>query len=141
ESNALIRLARATDQNALIKSEAELQAWESRLQDAQQKQRDLQVVAPFSGRLVAPKLRELDGTFLPRGTEFGSGGVLDKVSIKGDIEQKDAEIVKDVPVRAEIRLSGLLDQTVQGGIVTVLPAAVTELAHPALGQTGGGDIL
>ena len=135
ESNALIRLARATDQNALIQSEADLQ-------DALQRQEYLKVKAPFTGRLVAPKLPELDGTFLPRGTEIGSVAVLDRLIVKGDIEQKDGELVKGVKgVDAEIRLAGMLDQTVKGGTVTVFPAAVTELAHPSLGQLGGGDIL
>ncbi|MGA3065395.1 MAG: HlyD family efflux transporter periplasmic adaptor subunit [Tepidisphaeraceae bacterium] len=142
ESNALIRLAQATDQNALIKAQAELAAWQSRLDDAMQKNAALQIKAPFSGRLVAPKLDDVIGTYLARGTEIGSVAVLDKLIVKGDIEQKDGELVKQVSgVKAEIRLSGSIEQNLPGTDVTVYPAAVTELAHPALGQLGGGEIL
>jgi putative peptide zinc metalloprotease protein len=144
ESNALIRMSRATDQNELVKSRAVLVAWQSRLDDAMQRQRDLTIKAPFTGRLVAPKLAELPGSFLPRGVEIGDVAVLNKLVIKGDIEQKDAELAKNSPkLVAEIRLAGLMEQTqfVKGANVTFPPAAVTELAHPSLGQAGGDDIL
>ncbi len=136
ETNELIRMSRATDQNELVKSEAVLVAWQSRLDDAMEKERDLSVKAPFTGRLVAPKLAELEGAFLPRGAEIGSVAVLDKLIIKGDIEQKDAELARNTPgLKAEIRLSGMMDQTlpVAVGAVTFPPAAVSEVAHPVPG--------
>jgi len=142
EINARIRQSRATDLNELAKDQADLEAWQGKLADARQRQEQLQLKAPFTGRLVAPMLRELPDTFLPRGEEIGSVAVLDRLIVKGDIQQKDAELVQRFAnPKAEIRLAGMLGRTVPGGAVTIPPAAVTQIAHPALGQAGGGDIM
>jgi putative peptide zinc metalloprotease protein len=142
ESNAAIRMSRATDQNELVKSQAMLVAYQSRMEDTLEKQSQLTIKAPFTGRLVAPKLAEASGVFLPRGTEIGSVAVLDKLVIKGDIEQKDAELAKKTKdLVAEVRLSGMMDQTVKGGDVIFPPAAVNDLEHASQGTAGGGEII
>jgi putative peptide zinc metalloprotease protein len=144
ETNALIRQSRAQDQNDLEKGEAVLAAWQSRMDDAMQKKADLTIRAPFTGRLVSPKLAQLEGTYIPRGTEIGSVAVLDKLIIKGDIEQKDGELAKNTPgLKAEVRFAGLLDETVPvaPGAVSFPPAAVNQLVDQSEGPAGGGEIM
>jgi putative peptide zinc metalloprotease protein len=142
EIDARIRQDRATDLNGLEKDIADQQAWQEKLADAQERLDALIVKAPFTGRLVAPTISELDGAYLQRGQEFGRVAVLQKLVVKGDIDQKDAELIrKSPPVDSEIRLAGLLSTTLKGGEITLPPAAVVDLADPALGTLGGGEIL
>jgi putative peptide zinc metalloprotease protein len=144
EIAARIRQDRATDLNGLMKDQADEAAWQEKLGDAQERLDALVVKAPFTGKLVAPTLTELDGAYLQRGQEFGRVAVLQQLVVKGDIDQKDAELIrKSPPIQSdtEIRLAGLLSTTLKGGAITLPPAAVTDLADPALGTLGGGEIL
>ena len=65
---------------------------------------DLTIVAPFTGRLVAPNLHELPDTFVQRGQEIGRVAVLDKLVIKGDIDQKDFQLVHQMPANPKIEI-------------------------------------
>jgi putative peptide zinc metalloprotease protein len=141
EYEARIRQAGATDLIELAKDRGDLILWQQKLAQAQQRMEDLKVKAPFDGRLIAPHLHELGNTFLSRGDEIGSVAVLDKLVIKGDIDQKDSQLVQEVKhFNVEVRLAGQLERTIPGGAVTLPPAAVNEVAHPSLGQAGGGDL-
>jgi multidrug efflux pump subunit AcrA (membrane-fusion protein) len=141
EFEARSRQAAATDLIEFNKDQQNLILWQEKLAQARQRMEDLTVKAPFGGRLIAPHLRELRNTFLSRGDAIGSVAVLDKLVIKGDIDQKDSQLVQEVKnFRVEVRLAGLPEQTIAGGAVTLPPAAVSDLAHPSLGQAGGGDI-
>lgn len=141
EFNARIRQAGATDLIELAKDRGDLVLWQEKLQQAQQRADELKVTAPFAGRLIAPHLRELSNTFLSRGDEIGSVAVLDKLVIKGDIDQKDSQLVQGLKnFNVEVRLAGLPEKTFVGGAVTLPPAAVSNVAHPSLGPAGGGDI-
>jgi putative peptide zinc metalloprotease protein len=131
------------DQIEYIKDTDDLKAWATKFKDDQRRSADLTITAPFAGRLIAPNLHELPNTYVQRGQEIGRVAVLDKLVIKGDIDQKDFELIRPVPfdrVKVEVRLAGMLDQTISGGALTLPPAAVTELVHPSLGSTGGEDI-
>jgi len=141
EFNARIRQAAATDLIELEKDQGDLALWQEKLDEARQHMDDLTVKAPFAGRLIAPRLRELDNTFLSRGDTIGSVAVLNKLIIKGDIDQKDSQLVQGLKkFQVEVRLAGLPEKTIAGGAVSLPPAAVSELAHPSLGLAGGGDI-
>jgi biotin carboxyl carrier protein len=149
ELNAKIRQSRVEDQaqnqNDLPKNQADLRVWQDQLQDAQRREAELTIRAPFAGRLVAPKLRELSGTYVPRGQEIGEVAVLDKLVVKGDIEQKDYQLINALQgpdsrgVKIEVRLAGRLNQSVPGGALALPPAAVDSLADASLGAPGGGD--
>jgi putative peptide zinc metalloprotease protein len=142
EISARLREDRATDLNEMQKDQADQQAWTEKLADAQQRLDELKVKAPFTGQLIAPTLSELQGAYLPRGQEFGKVAVLTRLIVKGDVDQKDAELIgKSPPVKSEIRLSGMPSQSLAGGEITLPPAAVENLADPALGTLEGGEIL
>jgi putative peptide zinc metalloprotease protein len=150
EINARIRQSRGIqDLSELAQDEADLSAWQDRLSDSEQRQADLTVKAPFTGYLVSPRLNELPDQFLMRGTEVGRVAVLDRLIVKGDIEQDDAELVQptrdnNAPVhisKVEIRLASIPSQSMPGQSVIFLPAAVTDVVDPVLGTAGGGDIM
>lgn len=143
ELSIKMRQDRVEDQIEYIKDTDDLQAWQTKLKDDERRNSDLTIAAPFAGRLIAPNLFELPNTFIERGQDIGRVAVLDKLVIKGDIDQKDFELIRPVAfdnVKVEVRLAGMLGQTISGGALTLPPAAVTELVHPSLGTTGGEDI-
>jgi putative peptide zinc metalloprotease protein len=141
ETRTEMRQAGVKDQNELIKDSADLKVWQKQLADAQRRQSDLTIAAPFAGRLVAPTLHELPGTYVQHGQEIGRVAVLDKLVVKCDIDQTDFQLLRKMHrLKTEVRLAGLLGTTIPGGELTLPPAGVMELADPALGSRDGGDV-
>jgi putative peptide zinc metalloprotease protein len=143
ETEALMQESRVDDEVQYIEDSKDLEVWQKMLADTRRRIAELTISAPFTGRLIAPHLRELDDTIVQRGQEIGRVAVLDKLVIKGDIDQKDRELITQPQnVKIEIRLAGSLGQMipVPQGSLTVLPGAVTELVDASLGTKGGGDI-
>ncbi|MDP9175140.1 MAG: biotin/lipoyl-binding protein [Planctomycetota bacterium] len=133
----------AGDLTEAVELKYELQVWQGKLNDALKRNEQLKVKAPFAGRLIAPRLHEMENTYLHRGEEIGSVAVLSNLVIKGDIDQTDAQLVLDSlnsKAQVDVRLAGLLGKVLQGGALTLPEAAVQELTHPSLGPTGGGEI-
>jgi putative peptide zinc metalloprotease protein len=141
EIDAKMRQARVEDQIEFMKDSADLKVVQDELKDAERQQSELTIKSPFAGRLIAPNLHELAGSYVQRGQEIGRVAVLDKLVIKGDIEQTDFELIHRIEtVKVEVRLAGRLGQAIPGGKLKLPPAGVMELAHPALGSRGSGDI-
>ena len=64
-----------------------------------------------------------------------------RLIVRGDIDQTDYELVQRFPARkAEVRLAGMLNTPIAGGDITLPPGATTDIAHPSLGEPGGGDL-
>jgi putative peptide zinc metalloprotease protein len=143
EIDARIRQARGEDDlSELTKDQADMAAWQDKLSDAQQRLADLTIKAPFTGRLIAPRLHELPDEFLSRGTEIGMVAVLDRLIVKGDVEQDDNELLRSVPNPvAEIRLAGMPSRSLPGGTITLPQAAVDQVVDPSVTTSGGGDVL
>jgi len=143
EAQAKMRQSRVEDQIEFLKDVQDVAVWQDELADAQRRERDLKITAPFAGRLIAPTLRELPDTVVQPGQEIGRVAVLDKLVIRGDIDQKDFELIprKMDDVKVEVRLAGALGSTISGGEMKLPPAAVTELVDSALGSRGGGDLI
>jgi putative peptide zinc metalloprotease protein len=142
---AQMRQDRVEDQTQLGEDEANLKVWQESLKDAKRRQSDLTIVAPFAGRLVAPTLHELPDTIVQRGQDIARVAVLDRLVIKGDIDQADRELLSDQPgVKIEVRFAGALSKSIKvpndDGTFRVLPSAVPELVDRSLGTGGGGDI-
>jgi putative peptide zinc metalloprotease protein len=141
ETEAKMRQSRVENQNELMKDEADLKVWQDQLTDSQRRQSEMTIAAPFTGRLVAPNLHELPDTFVQRGQEIARVAVLDRLVIKGDIDQQDYQLIRTVQgIKVEVRLAGILGKSFAGGEVTLPPAAVMELVHASLGSHAGGDM-
>ncbi len=142
EIDARIRQARVMDQNELAKDRADQKVWDDELDEVHRRQDDLKVKAPFTGTLIAPKLKEMVDGYLPRGLEIGRVAVLSKLVVKGDITQQDAELAEQFPNhKVEVRLAGLPVLPLKGRNVKLFPAASYDMADAALGSGAGGDIV
>jgi len=140
ETDDMIRQARVKDQSELIEDTAELQVYQDQLKDAQRRESEMTIRAPFQGWLVAPNLHELASGYIAPGQEIGRVEVLDKLVVRGDIDQTDYQLIQNLQgVKVEIRLAGLLGKSIPGGAVTLPVATVDELADPSLGSRGGGE--
>ncbi len=141
QAEAKVRQSRVEDQIEYIKDVADLSVWQKELDDAKRRDADLKITAPFAGRLIAPTLHELPDTIVQPGQEIGRVAVLDQLVIKGDIDQKDFELIHGVDnIKVEFRLAGLLGEAVPGGAITLPPGAVNELVSPSLGSRAGGEV-
>jgi putative peptide zinc metalloprotease protein len=140
ETEAKMRQSRVENQNELMKDEADLKVWQEQLADAQRRRSEMTIAAPFAGRLVAPTLHELPDTIIQRGQEIGRVAVLDRLVVKGDIDQQDYQLIGSLKgIKVEVRLAGILGKSFSAGELTLPPAAVMQLVHPSLGSRAGGD--
>jgi len=144
QAEAKMRQSRVEDQIEFIKDTEDLAVWNEELADAERRNGDLTITAPFTGRLIAPMLHELPDTLVQRGQEIGRVAVLDKLVIRGDIDQKDFQLIQMIQgidhIKVDVRLAGLLGTSMKGGALTLPPAAVTDLVDASLGSHGGGDV-
>jgi putative peptide zinc metalloprotease protein len=169
-ARARVEAARAKAMLSLIKDLAEhridllTQKIEAeKLADAERKRDELIIRAPFSGRVVGPELRNLHGAYLARGVVVAMVARYDKLLVRCNVEQRDAELLMDketrpdlgqhgagsateaaLPVRHgianEIRLAGRIGLVQQGDEVRIINAAQKELIHQSLGHAGGEEI-
>jgi multidrug resistance efflux pump len=143
ETEAKMRQDRVQDQTQFLEDSRDLDTWQQMLKDTQRRQEDLTIKAPFTGRLVAPNLHNLPDTIITRGQEIARVAVLDRLVIKGDIDQKDRELISSLnSKKIEVRFAGTLGKSVSvpNDSITVLPSAMPDLVDRSLGSAGGGDI-
>ena len=143
ETQAAMRQDRVQDQTQFLEDSRDLETWQQMLKDTQRRQDDLTIKAPFAGRLVAPDLHNLSDTIVQRGQEIARVAVLDRLVIKGDIDQKDRELISTLDSsKIEIRFAGALGKSIPlpTNSMTVLPSAMPDLVDRSLGSGGGGDI-
>lgn len=170
EARARVEAARARAMLSLIKDLAEhrldllsQKIEEERLADAERQRQELIIRAPFDGRVIAPELRNLGGSYLARGTAVAMVARYDQLLVRCNVEQRDAELLMDttsrreahpplvttttpveLPTRAgiinEIRLAGRLGRNQRGTGLKVINAAQEELVHQSLGHAGGEEI-
>jgi putative peptide zinc metalloprotease protein len=141
EIEAKMRQARVEDQIEFIKDSEDLKVVQKQLKDAERQESELTISAPFTGQLVAPDLRQLTDTYVQRGQEIGRVAVLDKLVIKGDIDQSDFQLIHGTEsVKVEVRLAGMLGHAIPGGKLRLPPAGVMQVVHPSIGTRGNGEI-
>jgi putative peptide zinc metalloprotease protein len=135
--------SRVEDQNMEESDLVAIAALKKKLADAERRQNELTLRAPFDGRLIAPHLRELPGRYLPRGVEIAQVATPDKLVIKALVDQTDAQLkalpnAKDVEVRF---VGALADEPLVTQKAMLVPGAQSELPHASLGVQGGGEVM
>ncbi len=102
----------------------------------------LTIKAPIAGRVLQPKLHEMDGQFVHQGQEVLTVAQTNDLLVKANVDQKDAELAAQYhPTTAEVRLAGYLsDEPLKGTDLKFIDAAQDKLAHASLGQAGGGSV-
>jgi putative peptide zinc metalloprotease protein len=111
------------------------------LRDAEEKLAKLTLYAPISGELVAPRLRDMPGMHLPKGTEVATVANVDRLLVRVALEQRDAEpVLKQVDPHTEVRMAGDVLTVLPATHVRLLPAAQEELPSSVLSHMGSENI-
>jgi putative peptide zinc metalloprotease protein len=116
-----------------------------------QQQSDLTIRAPLDGQLIAPDLKNFPGRYVQRGEELLTVATMDRLLIRATLEQRDVALASRLekpnsgghlilPQEPEIRLASDIPRIVHGSTPRLINAAMQELPHPAIGQSGGGDV-
>jgi putative peptide zinc metalloprotease protein len=122
-----------------------LAVWRNRLGESEARRRELTVVAPIDGQLVAPHLHEMAGRYLAEGQEAAVVADMSEVEVVTLVEQRDSEqVIRHVQgggnFKTEVRPAGRIYQILNGtGIEDRGPASIY-VAHPALTELGGEEI-
>jgi putative peptide zinc metalloprotease protein len=144
--------AAATDQAQREEVELELGENQKEIDDVQRQLNELTITAPIDGVLIAPKLADFQGAYLPRGQEVGTVAVLDHLLLKAIVDQTDAELISRHESSLAAVTSGAADP-VQVSFVgrlgirnpatigAILPAAQDKLPSPSDTQNGGGSVV
>lgn len=102
---------------------------------------NLIIRAPISGIWSAPRSRELEGTWSPRGTEMGR--IIDPgtfVFLSAVPQKESGNLFSGRIVKSEVKLQGQADHALQVIEQTVIPGGQEELPTAALGWLAGGAI-
>lgn len=140
EYRALLEVA-MNDPSIRRPVESQIAATEKRLERIERDIQNLQFRAPIAGLWVAPRLEELKGSFLGRGS--GIGYILDPQSheLVAVVNQRNARHLFNDEVRqASIRVPGQAENRVLLKNLRFIPAEQYRLPHASLGWMGGGPI-
>ncbi len=149
--DAQLTQAQASDQAEAQVVAAALVTSRHELADAQRRQRELTVLAPLTGTLVAPHLADMAGTFIPRGTEIASVASMDSLVIRAVTDQDDHQLVEEQKAKllaappaaggpTQVCFAGDLQRVVPARVLRIFASAQDQLPSPILTQAGGGPI-
>src|ERR1019366_483690 len=93
------QLASVEDQAQRKIVHAAVGAVREQLDDTQEKLDDLTIRAPIDGVLIAPKLDEMAGAYIPRGQEIATVAAMDNLLIRTLVQQEDAQLLHDDTTR------------------------------------------
>ncbi len=117
------------------------QALQARLRELEVLRRELVVVAPLSGRWVAPTLHELRETWIRRGEKLGEIVAEQGYRLTAVVTQEDARALFDAHREGvELRLTGQAEHVIAVREISLIPYQRQVLASPALGWLGGGEL-
>ncbi|MFG1420934.1 peptidase M50 [Roseixanthobacter liquoris] len=102
---------------------------------------DLNLHAPGKGRLLLTDTADLPGRFQRKGEVVGyivgEGGPV----VRAFVSQGQIDLIRRNTRAVSVRLASDTGRSLDARIAREVPAAVTELPHPAIATLGGGDIL
>lgn len=128
------------DMNQMAIDEAELRYIQSELRKARKDRDDLTIRAPHSGRLIAPRMKDLPGRFLQPGMEICTVATLDELVVRTLIDPNDAQLtLLGNDPNPEVRLAGDLGTELRAHSVRP-PAASHNEVPPQLTHPHGGPI-
>jgi putative peptide zinc metalloprotease protein len=127
-----------TGRNEMQLYQEELGRIEAELALARERRQDLQLDSPVDGVFLVPRIEDLPGVYVRRGTPLGYVLDQEKMSIRVLVPQAEVERVRSATRRVEVRLAEHLDQVVPAVVVREVPAASRELPSLAFSLEGGG---
>ena len=118
---------------------------EDRIIDTENRLAQMVIRARHDGVFVGPDPSGAIGAFIRRGQSLGDVVSAHDTRVVATLDQRENTWAiryarGDLPVRADVRFVSDASRTAQAGIVSIVETGVLDLASPALGYTGGGDI-
>ena len=124
----------------------EVEIAQHRVEELLDRKKDLTVVAPIDGRLIAPEMDELKDKFLHRGQQIATVAQTHQLLVRTLLEQKESQMVlshkNDDPkgwIPTEIRMAGDIQTVLKGGEPLPMGAATRDVAHPSLTSAAGEE--
>jgi len=118
---------------------------EDRIVDAERRLAQMVIRARHDGVFVGPDPSSAIGAFIRMGQSLGDVVSAHDTRVVATLDQRENTWAiryarGDLPVRADVRFVSDASRTTPAGIVSIVETGVLDLASPALGFTGGGDI-
>ena len=120
-----------------------LAAVRARVQELEERQTRLEVIAPFAGVWVGPRAEEMTGRWLTRGTALGSIVGPQGFEFLAVVPQVDSSRLfahETLAGHAMVRLHGQAEVAFPVSGLVVIPAEQNRLPSAALAQNAGGEI-
>jgi len=141
EAMAMVRKARQMEKADLEPLLKRLDTVETKLKDLMVQKESLTVKARESGIWVAPKIQELLGSWLPRGTTIGEIVNHGDFRFSAVVSQEEAsELFTGHIEKAEVRLYGQSGNNLDVRDYQIIPFQHEKLPSAALGWLGGGEV-
>ncbi len=149
-----IRVLEAQHRLLTIRAHAELQQdrvrWEltreeiaataAELALAQERARELAIVAPADGVFLLPSAEDLPDRFVHKGQQVGFVVRPETITVKALVRQEDADLVLARTERVEVKRAGSRFETLQAVMTRQVPQATTRVPNAALSTQSGGMV-
>ncbi len=137
--------ARHTEQRPidLVKAaiiEEELAYARDQLARTQRRLDDLVVRSRAAGQFILPAPQDLPGRFVKQGEVLAHVVDRRRLAVRTIVPQADIDLVRTQESAVEVRLAERVQARYRAAVTRLVPSAVTELPHAALGTEGGGAI-
>lgn len=123
------------------RNQVKIEAIREQLHEAEQRLRDLTIIAPCDGIIVGPLGPTLLGQFIRRGQLVGQIQDLSALRVTAMIDQtENAAIFLSKIETIQIKLASAVDHTIDTKLIEIFAAGRKQLPHPSLSYQGGGTI-
>lgn len=120
--------------------EEELAYARDQLVRTQRRLDDLVVRSHTAGQLIVPAPQDLPGRFIKQGEVLAHVVDHRRLTVRAVVAQSDIDLVRTRDAGVEIRLAERVEDCYRAGVARLVPSAVSELPHAALGSEGGGVV-
>lgn len=120
--------------------EEELAYARDQLARTQRRLDELVVRSHTAGQLIVPAPQDLPGRFIKQGEVLAHVVDHRRLTVRAVVAQADIDLVRTRDAGVEIRLAERVEDCYRAGVARLVPSAVSELPHAALGSEGGGVV-
>ena len=120
--------------------EEELAYVRDQLARVQRRLDDLVVRSRVAGQFVLPAPRDLPGRFVKQGEVLAHVVDRRRLTVRTVVPQTDIDLVRTQDAGVEVRLAERVQDRYPAGVARLVPSAMAELPHAALGSEGGGIV-
>ena len=121
--------------------EEELAYARDQLARMQRRLDDLAVRSRAAGQFVVTAPQDLPGRFVKQGDVLAHVVERRHLTVRTVVPQADIDLVRTQAAAVEVRLADRVHARYRAAVTRLVPSAVTELPHAALGTEGGGAIV